>query len=402
MRLLRAPITVTATQAVSPEIGYRRPAPVWRRMVDVNESKSRRRGRRTVRQPRLARIGMGSAGLAALLAVACQADDPAADLEPGLYAEMNTSRGVIVLRLEYELAPLTVANFVGLAEGTIEYSGKDGEGGPYYDGLTFHRVIDDFMIQGGDPTGTGGGGPGYQFADEIHPSLRHDRPGTLSMANAGPDTNGSQFFITHVETPWLDGGHAVFGYVVAGQEVVDAVRQGDAIESVRILRVGPSADAFRVDQRTFDDLRAGGPARSAEIAAAARAEADAEVRRRWPGATVTPSGLRYLVEQSGEGDERPAADTLVEVHYVGSLLDGTVFDSSRDRGEPAVFPVNRVIAGWQEALQDMRRGERRTLIVPPELGYGDRGVPQAGIPPGAYLIFDVELLRFPVDAPGGG
>ena len=354
---------------------------------------------------------MGSAGLAALLAVACQADDPAADMGPGLYAEMTTSRGVIVLRLEYELVPLTVANFVGLAEGTIEYTGKagvepsqqsaaDGAGG-FYDGLTFHRVIDDFMIQGGDPTGTGRGGPGYQFADEIHPSLGHDRPGTLSMANAGPNTNGSQFFITHVATGWLNGRHAVFGYVISGQEVVDAVRQGDQIESVRIRRIGPSASEFRVDQQTFDELRAGGPERAAEIAAA-RAEADAEVRRRWPGATVTPSGLRYVVEQAGEGDERPAADTSVEVHYEGRLLDGTVFDSSRERGTSAVFPVNRVIRGWQEALQDMRRGERRTLIVPPELGYGDRGVPQAGIPPDAYLIFDVELLRFPVDGSGGG
>ena len=342
-------------------------------------------------------MGIGSAGLAALLAVACQADD----MEPGLYAEMDTSRGTIVLRLEYTLAPLTVANFVGLAEGTIDYDGGDGEG-PFYDGLTFHRVVDDFMIQGGDPTGTGSGGPGYRFADEFDPSLRHDRAGTLSMANSGPDTNGSQFFITHVETPWLDDRHAVFGYVVSGQDVVDAVRQGDVIRTVRILRVGPAAEAFRVDQGTFDEFRAGLAAQSARTAAAARAEADAEVRRRWPGATVTPSGLRYLVERTGEGDERPSADTYVEVHYVGSLLDGTVFDSSRDRGAPAVFPVNRVIRGWQEALQEMRRGERRTLIVPPELGYGDRGVPQAGIPPDAYLIFDVELLRFPVDAPGGG
>ena len=201
----------------------------------------------TLRPRLLARLG--SATLAALLAAACQADDGAAtaDLEPGLYADMETNRGTILLRLEHELVPMTVANFVGLAEGTLQFSGKDA--GPYYDGLTFHRVIDEFMIQGGDPTGTGSGGPGYQFADEIHPSLRHDRPGTLSMANAGPNTNGSQFFITHVETPWLDGRHAVFGYVVSGQDVVDAIRQGDELKSVRILRVGPSAEAFRVDQR---------------------------------------------------------------------------------------------------------------------------------------------------------
>ena len=353
----------------------------------------------TLRPRLLARLG--SATLAALLAAACQADDGAAtaDLEPGLYADMDTNRGTILLRLEHELVPMTVANFVGLAEGTLQFSGKDA--GPYYDGLTFHRVIDEFMVQGGDPTGTGSGGPGYQFADEIHPSLRHDRPGTLSMANAGPNTNGSQFFITHVETPWLDGRHAVFGYVISGQDVVDAIRQGDELKSVRILRVGPSAEAFRVDQRMFDALRGTAPERAAEMAGAARAEMDAEVRRRWPGATVTETGLRFLVEKAGEGAERPKPDMYVEVHYVGSLLDGKVFDSSRARGNPVVFRVNQVIPGWQEALQDMRRGEQRTLIVPPELAYGDRGVPQAGIPPGAYLIFDVELLRFPVDAPGG-
>lgn len=377
----------------------------------MNDSKARRSDRRLLRPLRPAWLGI--VGSAALLAVACQADDgaaaddraaiddaAAADLGPGLYAVMETDRGTIVLRLEHELVPLTVANFVGLAEGTIDFTGK--RAGPFYDGITFHRVVDDFMIQGGDPTGTGRGEPGYRFADEFHPSLRHDRPGTLSMANSGPNTNGSQFFITHVETPWLDDRHAVFGYVVTGQEVVDAIRQGDTIEAVRILRVGSAAEAFRVDQPMFDELRSGGQARSAELAAAARAEADAEVRRRWPGATVTESGLRFLVEQPGEGDERPSARTRVEVHYVGSLLDGTVFDSSRDRGEPAVFRVDQVIPGWQEALQDMRRGERRTLIVPPELAYGDRGVPQAGIPPDAYLVFDVELLRFPVDAPGGG
>ena len=344
---------------------------------------------------------IGSAGLAALLTVACKADDASghmADYGPGLYAHIETGRGTIVLRLEHERVPLTVANFVGLAEGSIEFTGQ--EEGPYYDGLTFHRVIDEFMIQGGDPTGTGSGGPGYQFEDEIHPALKHDRAGTVSMANAGPNTNGSQFFITHVETPWLDGRHAVFGYVVSGQDVVEAIRQGDTIKTVGIVRRGPSAESFRVDQLMFDQLRGSAPDRAAEMDAAARSEIDAEVSRRWPGATVTESGLRFLVEKPGQGSERPKSDTYVEVHYVGSLLDGKVFDSSRDR-DPVVFRVDQVIPGWQEALQGMRKGERRTLIVPPELGYGDRGVPRAGIPPGAYLIFDVELLRFPVDAPAG-
>lgn len=218
----------------------------------MNDSKARRSDRRLLRPLRPAWLGI--VGSAALLAVACQADEgaaaddraaiddaAAADLGPGLYAVMETDRGTIVLRLEHELVPLTVANFVGLAEGTIDFTGK--RAGPFYDGITFHRVVDDFMIQGGDPTGTGRGEPGYRFADEFHPSLRHDRPGTLSMANSGPNTNGSQFFITFVPTPHLDGGHAVFGEVADGMETVNAISPrdpssartpGDKIASVTI------------------------------------------------------------------------------------------------------------------------------------------------------------------------
>ncbi len=165
----------------------------------------------------------------------------------GVFAKITTTKGTITIRLEQEKAPVTVANFVGLAEGSVKNTAR-GQGQPYYDGLTFHRVIADFMIQGGDPTGTGSGGPGYAFQDEIHPSLKHDRAGTLSMANAGPATNGSQFFITHKETPWLDGRHTVFGYVTAGQEVVNAIAQGDRIESIRIERVGDKAKAFDATQ----------------------------------------------------------------------------------------------------------------------------------------------------------
>ena len=165
----------------------------------------------------------------------------------GVFAKITTTKGAITIRLEHEKAPVTVANFVGLAEGSVKNTAR-GQGQPYYDGLTFHRVIADFMIQGGDPTGTGSGGPGYAFQDEINPGLKHDRAGTLSMANAGPATNGSQYFITHKETPWLDGRHAVFGYVTAGQEVVNAIAQGDRIESIRIERVGDKAKAFDATQ----------------------------------------------------------------------------------------------------------------------------------------------------------
>lgn len=175
-------------------------------------------------------------------------------LPDGVYARMQTTRGEILLRLEHDRAPLTVASFVGLAEGTISHN--RGAGVRFYDGLTFHRVIDNFMIQGGDPAGNGTGGPGYTFADEFHPQLRHSRAGVLSMANRGPNTNGSQFFITHNATPWLDGGHTVFGHVVSGQDVVNAIRQGDRIERMTIERVGASAQAFLVTQESFDRLRA--------------------------------------------------------------------------------------------------------------------------------------------------
>ncbi len=184
------------------------------------------------------------------------AQDDKKKLPDGVYAEMDTSKGKILLQLEYEKTPLTVANFVGLAEGTKNYAKSPGEepklqNKPFYDGLTFHRVIKDFMIQGGDPQGSGSGGPGYRFRNEIDPSLKHDKAGILSMANAGPDTNGSQFFITHKDTPWLDGRHTVFGHVVEGQDVVNKIEKGDTIKTVKILRIGEKAKAFKGDESDF-------------------------------------------------------------------------------------------------------------------------------------------------------
>ncbi len=187
-----------------------------------------------------------------LINVAPMSNAAETKLSDGLYAEMETSQGKIVLQLEFEKTPLTVANFVGLAEGTKDSNKPKGT--KFYDGLTFHRVIPSFMIQGGCPQGTGTGGPGYKFKDEFDASLKHSGPGIFSMANSGPGSNGSQFFITHVPTPWLDGKHSVFGRVVAGQDVVDKIAKGDTLKTVKIIRVGEKAKAFKSDQEAFDKL----------------------------------------------------------------------------------------------------------------------------------------------------
>ncbi len=316
-------------------------------------------------------------------------------MQDGLYAKFTTSKGEIVCALEFEKTPLTVANFVGLAEGSKELGGNvPQKGKKYYDGLTFHRVIPDFMIQGGCPLGTGTGGPGYTFPDEIDPSLKHSGPGILSMANAGPGTNGSQFFITHVATPWLDGKHTVFGHVVSGQDVVDAIKQGDTIESVTILRVGKAAEAFKADQKAFDALLENLEQRQRDKVLEAAAAELKTIKEKWPNAVTTSSGLKYVVVAEGSGDATPKKGAMVKAHYTGKLLDGTKFDSSYDRGTPIDFPVGdgRVIKGWDEAFLGMKKGEKRVLIIPPELGYGPSG--RGPIPPNAYMVFDVELVDF--------
>jgi len=330
--------------------------------------------------------------LAASLAVTTldgAAKEPTA---PGLYAKFSTSKGEILCVLEYEKTPLTVVNFVGLAEGAISNTAKTN-GVPFYDGLIFHRVIPDFMIQGGCPQGKGTGGPGYRFPDEIDPSLSHKGPGILSMANSGPGTNGSQFFITHKETPWLDGKHTVFGHVIEGQDVVDAIAKGDKLEKLTIIRVGEKTKAFKADQATFDELLANFGKAQQEKAEKAAAEQIAKIKEMFPEAEQTDSGLMYVITKAGEG-AAPRKGANVSVHYTGKLLNGTVFDSSVQRDEPFSFPIGagRVIRGWDEGVMMMKQGGQRTLVIPPELGYGARGAGGA-IPPNAWLVFEVELLN---------
>ncbi len=317
-------------------------------------------------------------------------------MKDGLYAKITTPKGDILLKLFYNKTPLTVINFAGLAEGTLHLGGSGKPTGtPFYNGLTFHRVIANFMIQGGCPLGTGTGGPGYTFADEFDPSLRHDGPGILSMANSGPATNGSQFFITHGATPHLDDKHTVFGRVVEGQDVVNKIDKGDAIKEIAIIRVGKEAEAFKIDQAAFDAALAAIKEREVGAVKAQQEKIKKMIKEQWPKAVRSDSGLYYQVEEKGEG-QTPATGTTIKVHYTGRLLLGNrKFDSSYDRNEPIAFPVGagRVIRGWDEALSQMTKGEKRTLIIPPELAYGERGAGGV-IPPNAWLVFDVELVSF--------
>lgn len=305
----------------------------------------------------------------------------------GLFAIMETSKGTIVLELFYDKTPMTVCNFVGLAEGTFDAA----NGKPFYNGLTFHRVIKDFMIQGGDPAGTGSGNPGYRFPDEIVPSLTHDVPGILSMANAGPGTNGSQFFITHVPTPWLDGKHTIFGKVLEGQKIVDTIATGDKIVSVKIERRGAAAKAFTASQADFDAYVAGTAKREKANIEASRKDILEVIQKKWPKAIQSASGVYYTINKEGSGAALKTGQTLT-MKYKGYLLDGTVFDDS-DMHAPLSFQVGRgqLIPGFDSQALEMKVGEKRTIVIPPELAYGAKGAPGA-IPGNSFIAFDLELL----------
>ncbi|WP_292901653.1 peptidylprolyl isomerase [Nonlabens sp.] len=307
-------------------------------------------------------------------------------MQEGIYAKLDTTKGEILVQLHYDKTPGTVGNFVALAEGNLENKAKE-QGIPYYDGLKFHRVIPDFMVQGGDPQGTGSGGPGYNFDDEFHPELRHDAPGVLSMANAGPATNGSQFFITHIPTPWLDDKHTVFGNVIEGQNVIDSIAQGDEIIKVSILREGNTAKAFNAVEE-FRQFEGAGKKREEQ----ARKQADQEMDEIAMGFDKTESGLRYKIINQGDGVQAEKGKT-VSVHYKGMLPNGKVFDSSYDRKQPIDFALGmgQVIAGWDEGIQLLKVGDKARFVIPSHMAYGSAGAGGV-IPPDATLVFDVELV----------
>jgi len=307
-------------------------------------------------------------------------------MKDGIYVKFTTPKGEILAELTYKQTPGTVANFVALAEGSLENKAKP-QGNPYYNGLKFHRVIPDFMIQGGDPNGTGTGGPGYQFEDEFHPELKHDTPGILSMANSGPGTNGSQFFITHIETPWLDNKHTIFGKVIEGQEVVNNIAEGDTMDTLSIIRQGSDAEAWNAVEtfRQFDGAKD-------EREAAAIKEQEELLGELSQGFEKTESGLRYKIIQKGDGAKAEKGKT-VSVHYKGMFADGGVFDSSYKRGNPIDFPlgIGQVIPGWDEGIMLLQVGDKARFVIPPHLAYGEKGAGGV-IPPNATLVFDVELV----------
>ncbi|WP_123947141.1 peptidylprolyl isomerase [Chryseobacterium sp. CBo1] len=324
-------------------------------------------------------------------------------LKDGLYANIQTTKGNMIVKFEDKKSPVTVANFIGLAEGKIDNKAK-AKGVPFYDGTIFHRVIKDFMIQGGDPQGTGMGDPGYKFEDEKN-DLKHTGKGILSMANSGPNTNGSQFFITEVATPWLDGRHTIFGSVVSGTETIDAIAAVEkgaqdkpktdiVLEKVSIFSKGDEYKNYDA-AKTFNEGKGKIAANNKAMAEKAEAEAKKALEELKAGMQVTESGLYYKITKKTDGKAAKAGDN-VKVHYAGKLTNGTEFDSSFKRNEPLEFPVGtgRVIKGWDEGILLLKEGETATLLIPPVMGYGERGAGGV-IPPNAWLIFDVELVKVP-------
>jgi len=331
------------------------------------------------------------------------------DLEKGLYAKVETSKGPIILKLATKKAPITVANFVSLCEGDNPRVTQEFKSKMFYNGLKFHRVIDDFMIQGGDPLGNGTGGPGYKFDDEFS-ELTHKGPGILSMANSGPGTNGSQFFITHKATPWLDGRHTVFGKVVEGQKIVDSIEQNDLIKSIKIIRNGDEAknfDAPKIFENYFVNK---------ELVAKENEEKKSNATNKnylkftslEKQTTQTKSGLKYIITFRGNG-KAVKVTNKARLNYSVYFKDGTLLETSVEevanfngvfsmqkknsgRYQPIFASVGQtdpMIQGFKEGVRLLEEGDKATLFLPYEIAYGKNGV--QGIPPMSDLIFEVEI-----------
>ena len=344
------------------------------------------------------------------------------DLGDGLFADIETTKGHIVVKLNYKEVPTTVANFVTLAEGKNNFVKVEYKGKPFYNGTIFHRVIDGFMIQGGDPTGTGMGDPGYRFEDEFVPSLRHNKKGILSMANSGPNTNGSQFFITQVPTPHLDGRHTVFGETVKGEEVIDAIakaprngqdRPNEDIKIKNITIVANGKDAQKFDAvKVFDSYFKSVAEREKEKeerVKRASAKFLEEIKVQEPQAKVLPSGVKIFTINNGEG-KHPKQTEFAMVNYAGYLRNGALFDSNikeveesygkyqamreqKNGYQPIPFPYTpsaQLIPGFKEALLTMKVGDKIRVFIPATLGYGEAGAGDV-IPPNSDLIFDIEI-----------
>ena len=344
------------------------------------------------------------------------------DLGDGLFADIETTKGHIVVKLNYKEVPTTVANFVTLAEGKNNFVKVEYKGKPFYNGTIFHRVIDGFMIQGGDPTGTGMGDPGYRFEDEFVPSLKHSKKGILSMANSGPNTNGSQFFITQVPTPHLDGRHTVFGETVKGEEVIDAIakaprngqnRPNEDIKIKNITIVANGKDAEKFDAvKVFDSYFKSVAEREKEKeerVKRASAKFLEEIKVQEPQAKVLPSGVKIFTINNGEG-KQPKQTEFAMVNYAGYLRNGVLFDSNikeveesygkyqamreqQNGYQPIPFPYTpsaQLIPGFKEALLTMKVGDKIRVFIPATLGYGEAGAGDV-IPPNSDLIFDIEI-----------
>ena len=345
------------------------------------------------------------------------------DLEDGIYAEFITTKGVMVAKLAYDKTPITVANFVSLAEGTNTMADSAYKGKKFYNGTIFHRVIDSFMIQGGDPTGTGSGSSGYKFMDEFITDLKHDKPGILSMANSGPKTNGSQFFITEKPTPFLDNRHTVFGELILGFDIQDSisnVKTGPGnkpiedviINELNIIRKGKNAKSFDAPNVFLNHFA---EAEKLEKEKIARAEAilkmsSEKFNKQKEQAVTLPSGLQYFIFEKGTGVKlRETAKVLT--HYAVYFENGKLIETSKlETAEtfdmvneqrkianqyqpiPADISANaRMIAGFKEGLQQLSVGDKATLFIPYHLAYGETG--NRGIPPKSDLIFEVEIIE---------